>query len=114
MAVATASKNPLLDLWASVSGGSFLSIGDAPHVPYGERGWKRQGYVRQIRAKRVSTQRYAFAIPDDRAVSAIVRHAPKIVEVGAGTGYWARQLADAGADVVAYDHTPQGRRNSYG
>ncbi|MBN2079512.1 MAG: GIY-YIG nuclease family protein [Spirochaetes bacterium] len=51
--------------------------------------------------------RYAFAVPTIDIVDAIARHSP-IVEIGAGTGYWAMCLGDAGADVVAYDLRPPG------
>ena len=41
------------------------------------------------------------------ALDAIATHAPRgVVEVGAGTGYWARQLADRGVAVVAFDVAP--------
>jgi hypothetical protein len=36
------------------------------------------------------------------ALAAIARYAP-IVEMGAGTGYWARCLRERGIDAVAYD-----------
>lgn len=51
--------------------------------------------------------RFGFAVPDDRALDLIARHSPGgVVEIGAGTGYWARLLADRGVDVVAYDIAP--------
>ncbi|SPQ98921.1 unnamed protein product (mitochondrion) [Plasmodiophora brassicae] len=48
--------------------------------------------------------KYAWAIPDDRAIRIIREFAP-IVEVGAGKGYWARLLRDNGVDAIAYDKT---------
>lgn len=51
------------------------------------------------------TRSYAFAIPNEAAVAAIAARGP-VVEIGAGTGYWASLLAQAGADVVAYDVAP--------
>ena len=48
---------------------------------------------------------YAFAVPDPKAISVIAKYSP-IVEIGAGTGYWARLLSQAGADIVAYDIQP--------
>jgi hypothetical protein len=36
------------------------------------------------------------------ALACVARYAP-IVEMGAGTGYWARCLRERGVDVVAYD-----------
>ncbi|MBZ0185760.1 MAG: class I SAM-dependent methyltransferase [Candidatus Obscuribacterales bacterium] len=45
---------------------------------------------------------YAWAVPSPAAIQLIARFSP-IVEVAAGTGYWAYLLGIAGADVVAYD-----------
>ena len=53
--------------------------------------------------------RYAWAIPNEEALTAIAALSP-LVEIGAGTGYWAALLAARGADVVAYDKRP-GRNN---
>ena len=52
-------------------------------------------------------RRYAYGIPDDAVLGAIALAAPfGVVEVGAGTGYWARLLHDRGVAVVAYDVQP--------
>ncbi len=53
-------------------------------------------------------RRYAFAVPTAAALAAVARHAP-IVELGAGTGYWAFLLRRRGVDVVAYDIAPPGQ-----
>ena len=52
-------------------------------------------------------RRYAFGVPNRAALDAIGRHAP-IVELGAGTGYWAYLLRNRGVDIVAYDLAPPG------
>jgi hypothetical protein len=46
--------------------------------------------------------KYAFAVPSTEAVLAVAKFSP-LVEIGAGTGYWANLLKSAGADVIAYD-----------
>lgn len=49
---------------------------------------------------------YAWAIPNRRALGVIRSVASKsngLVEVGAGTGYWAAELAAMGVNVNAYD-----------
>ena len=51
------------------------------------------------------THTVCFAVPNDAALNCIARHAP-IVEVGAGSGYWATLLNQRGVDVVAYDAEP--------
>lgn len=54
-----------------------------------------------------AVHRFGFAVPTGEALAAIERAAPSgVVELGAGTGYWAQQLADRGVDVVAYDLAP--------
>nr|CCA14737.1 conserved hypothetical protein [Albugo laibachii Nc14] len=46
--------------------------------------------------------KYAWAIPDERALKIIKSYGP-IVEMGAGTGYWAKLLELRGVDIVCYD-----------
>lgn len=67
-------------------------------------------HAERLAARRRLVRRYSFAIPDDAAVAAIAALSP-LVEMGAGTGYWASLLAAAGADIVAYDQRPG--RNDY-
>lgn len=65
--------------------------------PVGRRHPVRQRLVR----------RYAYGIPNDDALDAIAAASPRgLVELGAGTGYWARLLHERGVDVVAYDLWP--------
>ena len=45
---------------------------------------------------------FAFGVPSEEICEAIAAHTP-IVELGAGTGYWAAMLARRGADVPAFD-----------
>lgn len=45
---------------------------------------------------------YAWAIPNDEAIELLVSVGP-IVEIGAGKGYWASLVRQAGGDIVAYD-----------
>ena len=48
-------------------------------------------------------EKYSWAIPSDRAILKMVEFSPKYVEMGAGQGYWAKALTEAGAKVLAYD-----------
>lgn len=90
--------NPPLAVWRAVvgrdPGGSGLAALDrlaAAHLV-------RQEVVR----------RWSWAVPDDAAVEMVVRHAAgrPVVEVAAGTGWWARLLADRGVEIHAYDAAP--------
>jgi hypothetical protein len=50
---------------------------------------------------------FGFALPTEPALRAIADVSPRgVVEIGAGTGYWARLLHDRGVDVVAFDVAP--------
>lgn len=61
------------------------------------------GRVHDVHAqRRFATTRYAFGCPDDRALELVAAAGP-VIEVGAGTGYWARCLAERGVDVIATD-----------
>ena len=50
-------------------------------------------------------RRYAWAIPDERALRVLAHYGP-IVEVGAGKGYWCALLQARGVDAVAFDAKP--------
>jgi hypothetical protein len=49
--------------------------------------------------------KYAWAVPSDAAIELLLRYSP-LVEMGAGTGYWAGLIRSAGGDVIAYDRYP--------
>lgn len=55
--------------------------------------------------RQLFTTYYAFAVPDKEAIMLIDEFSPNgVVEIGAGTGYWARMLKMiGGVDVVCYD-----------
>jgi hypothetical protein len=59
-------------------------------------------------------QRYSYVFPDDRSLAALAGLGP-LIEVGAGTGYWASRLRASGVDVVAIDAAPPdgARENRY-
>ncbi len=63
------------------------------------------------RARLDLVHRYAWAIPSPRAIERLRDFGP-LVELGAGTGYWARLIDNAGGDVLAYDVAP-GPRNQF-
>lgn len=54
-------------------------------------------------------RRYAWAVPNERALEVIAGRSPGgVVEIGAGGGYWAMELQRRGVDVIAYDPDPPG------
>ncbi len=68
--------------------------------PKGGDGWDGQRGRRDI-----FIERFGFAAPSPEAVKAISQFVGqrKVLEVGAGTGIWARLLSDAGVEVTAVD-----------
>ncbi len=56
-------------------------------------------------ARESLVRQFAWAIPNRATIAALTKLSP-LVETGAGTGYWAKLLRDAGADVIAYDACP--------
>lgn len=46
---------------------------------------------------------YAWAVPNQAAIETIARYSP-ILELGAGSGYWASLIAAAGAQITCFDN----------
>lgn len=76
--------NPLHDLWAENNSG-----------PYGFS-------AKSYEARRKAVSFYAWAVPNEEALRAIVECGP-VVEIGAGSGYWASLITQLGGDVIAFD-----------
>jgi len=55
---------------------------------------------------------YSFTIPYYDILKKAASYSP-IVEIGAGSGYWARCLSEFGADVIAYDSFPPGEQSPW-
>ncbi len=50
-------------------------------------------------------QRYSYVLPDDATLTMLAERGP-LVEIAAGTGYWAQRLRALGVNVVALDQAP--------
>ncbi len=50
-------------------------------------------------------QHYAYVFPTDSTLAMLAGLGP-LVEIGAGTGYWAHRLRSIGVDIVAFDQAP--------
>lgn len=55
---------------------------------------------------------YCFTIPYYDVLTKVASYSP-IVEIGAGSGYWARCLSKMGADILAYDSFPPGQHSPW-
>jgi hypothetical protein len=98
--------NPLLEL-IEVLAGARVTPGRLP-VP--------EPLARMLelpRRRRELASRFSWAVPTEAALALIGDHGP-VLEVGAGTGYWAAMLRDRGVDVHPTDAEPPGTGgNSY-
>jgi hypothetical protein len=57
--------------------------------------------------KAAIARHFAWAVPTAAVVDRIGRYARGgVIEIGAGSGYWAWLLRQAGIDVLAFDHDP--------
>lgn len=79
--------DPLFELWKFVEGNSYVSFS--------------QGERRETARER-AVSKYAFAVTSHLTIDRIAAHGP-IIEVGAGSGWWAHRLELVGCDVVATD-----------
>jgi len=62
-----------------------------------------ENYRRRFMLRDELIMKYAFAIPTDEVIQKLVEMSP-IIEIGAGTGYWAKLITEAGGDVIAVDN----------
>jgi hypothetical protein len=100
--------NPLWEFWGEKYNGV---VRDKYGMRYGSLSQVNLMDIYQARTKAV--RQWAFSVPSPDAISAITTHAPRIVELCAGTGYWAKVLALAGCDVIALDKIATGNSNDY-
>jgi hypothetical protein len=104
-------RNPLYHEWREVFGhdavyDSRVRFEEEIRTGSYRRSPSIEESIRPHQARIRCVSRYSWAVPSPEIIEAIVRIDSPIVEVGAGTGYWAKMLRDAGVDVVAFDQHP--------
>ena len=98
------SEAPQLD-WRSLLRDPSLFdtlVGQNEYLDEFVRVHKTVNWPKHLDERPALVQRFSWALPTDRALSAIARYGP-IVEMGAGGGYWAYLMRERGIDVLAYD-----------
>lgn len=76
----------------------------------GDEEEQRNGWVRLDVLGGPLCTKYAWAIPNKRALR-IIANFSSIIEIGAGKGYWASLLQQAGVDIICYDKKGQKKDN---
>jgi hypothetical protein len=66
------------------------------------RGKREKGWNEVESKSQELSQRYAWAIPDEKCLKIIENFAP-LIEIGAGKGYWSRLLQNRGVDISPFD-----------
>ena len=61
--------------------------------------------VELLHIRKDLVKEFSWAVPTTKTIQKLVELGP-IVEMGAGTGYWASQVKIAGGDIIAYDQNP--------
>lgn len=107
--LARAVPNPYLDEAQAVNFGrpdydAYATLTRRNASEEAMRALFNEGWGRRAKRDELVT-RYAWAIPNAAALSALAQYSP-LVEVGAGTGYWAWLLRKMGVDILPYDLRP--------
>lgn len=72
-----------------------------------------ESYALKFKKRRQLARRFSWAIPTNEVIDQLVKLPQPMVELGAGTGYWAALLASAGAEVHAFDKHVDSISNKY-
>ncbi len=66
----------------------------------------------QLREQRdIFTKQFSWAIPNQEALSRISNFSP-LIEIGAGTGFWAKLLRGLGVDILTFDKYPPDKKHN--
>lgn len=99
--VQTNEDNPALKIWREAHAGASLRWLDRMDYSSSvDRNYT--SLTDSLRARDEVIRKYSFAVPNEEALALIGQFSP-IVEIGAGTGYWAGLLRNRGVEVEAYD-----------
>ncbi|WP_194837402.1 hypothetical protein [Nocardia sp. XZ_19_369] len=94
------SGNPYWDIV-----GPSVGVADGRRVVNGGR---TKGSARLAFAQTILQAAYAYAVPSPETIDWMARFSAgkRVLELGAGRGYWAGQLTSRGVDVAAFDVEP--------
>lgn len=102
--LALSSSNPLFDIFEAVNSGDadLLTALLGQEISLND---ELDKFLLDYKARNISTRLFSWAIPNKKAIDICSNYGP-IVEVGAGTGYWAWLLRKQGVSVEALDILP--------
>ena len=97
--VQMALSNPYLDFFRSLPG----SLRHDPVLPISAAELFSPDW---LTLKAAIARHFAWAVPNEEAIACIRKYATHVIEIGAGSGYWAWLMRQAGIDVTAFDTDP--------
>ena len=56
--------------------------------------------------------KYAWAVPDSRAINILKTFSP-LIEIGAGIGYWSKLLLESDVDIISFDSAPPAKEEAW-
>jgi hypothetical protein len=59
-----------------------------------------------LKLKSAIAAHFAWAVPTEEAVRTVLEYSTNVVEIGAGSGYWAWTMRQVGIKVAAFDANP--------
>ncbi len=78
---------------------------EIPKVPCNDNVYAKKSDTFSFSVRDKLVKVFAWAIPNNDAIAALAK-LPKIVEVGAGNGYWSHLVKRAGGDITPFDTKP--------
>jgi hypothetical protein len=78
----------------------------------GDEEERASGWIRLEVLAEPLVEKYAWAVPSERALSVLSSFSP-LIEIGAGKGYWAHLLSQRGVDIVAFDKFAKKLKNKW-
>jgi hypothetical protein len=96
--------NPYLAAFSALPA-DYRAAHGAPLIENGEA--TRDAEYKALRTE--FTSRYSWAVPTHEAVATIAQRCTRVVDFGAGTGYWDALLAQSGVTVRAVDNWSWGK-----
>lgn len=79
-----------------------------PYLDEFERHYRGGSFMDRYDYRKALVTKYAWAVPNKKAIVAIACLQKPILEIGAGTGYWAWLLKQVGCKVYPHDLCPPG------
>ncbi|WP_194816791.1 hypothetical protein [Nocardia sp. XZ_19_385] len=107
---ATGGESPTGNPYWDIVAPSLSTVGGRRVV----NGGRSKGSPRLAYAETILQDLFAYAVPSPETITWIRQFAQgrKVLELGAGRGYWSGQLATAGVDIAAFDSNPPGTGNA--